>query len=57
LFDAYGTYQEPCPERTEGFLFGGISPPNKKIYSQRPQRLGGENLILDKHDVTHKSHE
>ena len=37
---------------TEAFLFGGISPPNKKIYSQRPRRLGGENFILVKHDIS-----
>jgi len=42
---------------TEAFLFGGISPPNKKIFSQRPQRLGGENLLLDKHNAIHKSHQ
>ena len=51
-FDGYSTYQEPCPERTQGFLFGGISPPNIKIYSQRPRRLCGDNFILDKHEPT-----
>ena len=29
--DGYGIGQEPCPERTQAFLFGGISPPNKKV--------------------------
>jgi len=29
----------------EGFLFGGLSPPNKKMNSLRPLRLCGENLI------------
>jgi len=48
-FDGCGTYQEPCPGRTEAFLFGGISPPNKKTSSLCPRRLGGENFILDKH--------
>jgi hypothetical protein len=36
---------------TEGFLFGGISPPNKKTSSLCPRRLGGENFILDKHAI------
>jgi hypothetical protein len=51
-FDGYGTYQEPCPERPEVLLFGGISPPNKKASSLCPRRLGGENFILDKHVLT-----
>jgi len=50
-FDVYGTYQEPRPGRTEAFLFGGISPPNRKTSSLRPRRLGGENFILDKHET------
>jgi hypothetical protein len=33
FFDSYGPYRESCPERTVALLFGGISPPNKKIYS------------------------
>jgi len=32
----------------EGFLFGGLSPPNEKIPSRRPRRLCGEILILPK---------
>jgi len=43
-----------CEEDTlflkDGFLFGGISPPNKKNYTLRPLRLSGENLISDKTD-------
>jgi hypothetical protein len=35
----------------ESFLFGGLSPPNKKITSLRPRRLCGENSILDKNDL------
>jgi hypothetical protein len=35
----------------EGFLFGGLSPPNKKITSLRPRRLCGEISILDKNDI------
>jgi len=54
-FDGYGIYQEPCPRRTEGFLFGGISPPNKKTSSLCSRRLGGENFILDKHEVRHET--
>jgi len=46
--DGYGTYYEARIERTETFLFGGLSPPNKKITSLRPRRLCGENPILDK---------
>jgi hypothetical protein len=34
-----------------GFLFGGLSPPNKKITSLRPWRLCGELPILDNNDV------
>jgi hypothetical protein len=33
--DGYGTYYEARIERTETFLFGGLSPPNKKITSLR----------------------
>jgi len=32
-----------------GLLFGGLSPPNKKITSLRPWRLCDENFILDKY--------
>jgi hypothetical protein len=32
------------------FLFGGLSPPNKKMTSLRPWRLCGDNPILDKTD-------
>jgi hypothetical protein len=35
----------------EGFLFGGLSPPNKKITSPRPLRLCGEYSILGKNDI------
>jgi len=31
-FHGHGIVQEPCPKRTEAFLFGGISPPNKKVF-------------------------
>jgi hypothetical protein len=31
------------------FLFGGLSPPNKKISSLRARRLCGEISILSKH--------
>ena len=34
-----------------GFLFGGLSPPNKKMTSLRPRRLCGEISILDKSDI------
>jgi hypothetical protein len=33
-----------------GFLFGGLSPPNKKITPLRPRRLCGKYFILDKSD-------
>jgi hypothetical protein len=32
----------------ETFLFGGLSPPNKKIIPLHPRRLCGEISILDK---------
>ena len=35
----------------KGFLFGGPSPPNKKMTSLRPQRLSGENVILDRDEI------
>jgi hypothetical protein len=35
----------------EDFLFGGLSPPNKKITPLRPLRLCGEISILDKNDI------
>jgi hypothetical protein len=35
----------------EGFLFGGLSPPNKKMTSLRPRRLCGEISILDKSET------
>ena len=47
----YRTYYEPRIERTEAFLFGGLSPPNKKSVSLRPLRLCVENPILDKNDI------
>jgi hypothetical protein len=34
----------------ETFLFGGLSPPNRKMTSLRPRRLCGEISILDKSD-------
>jgi hypothetical protein len=34
----------------KGFLFGGLSPQNKKMTSLRPWRLCGEISILDKND-------
>jgi hypothetical protein len=34
----------------ESFLFGGLSPPNRKMTSLRPWRLCGEIPILDKSD-------
>jgi hypothetical protein len=37
-----------CSDMKEGFLFGGLSPPNEKIPSRRPRRLCGEILILAK---------
>jgi hypothetical protein len=33
----------------EGFLFGGLSPPNEKITSLCARRLCGEISILGKH--------
>jgi hypothetical protein len=30
----------------QGFLFGGLSPPNKKVISLRPPRLSGEIYAL-----------
>ena len=36
---------------TEAFLFGGLSPPNKKSVSPRPLRLCVENPILDKSEI------
>jgi hypothetical protein len=38
----------------EGFLFGGLSPPNKKSVPLRPPRLRGGNVILDRHDQIYK---
>jgi hypothetical protein len=55
--DGYGTYDEACIERTETFLFGGISRQTKNAFSAsslpagRQGRLCGENSILDKHDI------
>jgi len=37
----------------EGFLFGGLSPPNKNVIPLRPPRLGGETFILDKNVLDH----
>ena len=39
--------------RKDGFLFGGLSPPNKKRSSLRPPQLCGENPILDKNVFDH----
>jgi hypothetical protein len=36
-----------CFEMKEAFLFGGLSPPNKKIIPLRTPCLGGEISILD----------
>jgi len=36
----------PCREKIEPLLFGGLSPPNKKVTSLRPRRLCGEISIL-----------
>jgi len=47
-FHGYGTAKNSCSDTKESFLFGGLSPPNKKITSLRPRRLCGENSILDK---------
>jgi len=49
-FHGYGTAKNACSDTKESFLFGGLSPPNKKITSLRPRRLCGENSILDKND-------
>jgi len=49
------TPRELCFNPTKGFLFGGLSPPNKKITSLRPWRLCDENFILDKYDPNLKS--
>jgi len=51
LFDRCGTYHEPCSKKTETFLFGGISPPNKITLSPRPPRLCGEIVILDRYNI------
>jgi len=50
-FHDYGTAKNACSDTRENFLFGGLSPPNKKITSLRPRRLCGENSILDKNDL------
>ena len=42
--NGYGTHYELRIERTEAFLFGGLSTPNKKSISLRPLRLCGENV-------------
>jgi hypothetical protein len=41
------TAKNACSDMGGGFLFGGLSPPNKKIISLRSQRLCGEISILD----------
>ena len=53
-FHGYGTAKNACSETKESFLFGDLSPPNKKMTSLRPRRLCGENSILDKNDFTSK---
>jgi hypothetical protein len=35
----------------ESFLFGGLSPPNRKVIPLRPPSLCGEISILDKSEV------
>jgi hypothetical protein len=42
--------ENKCSDFKEGFLFGGLSPPNKKYTSLRPQRLRGKNRILHTSD-------
>jgi len=53
-FHGYGTAKNACSDTKESFLFGGLSPPNKKITSLRPRRLCGENSILDKNDTAYE---
>ena len=53
LFEGYTSYEGPYPRVTEAFLFGGLSPPNKRSVSLRPPRLCAENPILDKSDLAH----
>jgi hypothetical protein len=48
VFHSYGAAKNACSDTKESFLFGGLSPPNKKITSLRPRRLCGENSFLDK---------
>jgi hypothetical protein len=38
-FHGHQTAKNSCFDTKEGFLLGGLSPPNKKIISLRPQRL------------------
>ncbi len=44
-FHSHSIRKGHCPERTEGFLFGGISPPNKKTASLCPLWLCGEMIF------------
>jgi hypothetical protein len=41
-FYGYRSPKNAWSGTNEGFLFGGLSPPNKKLLSLRPQRLSGE---------------
>jgi hypothetical protein len=54
VFHSYGAAKNACSDTKESFLFGDLSPPNKKMTSLRPRRLCGENSILDKNDFTSK---
>jgi hypothetical protein len=54
-FRTYGSEKGGCSNIPEGFLFGGLSPPNEKTISLRPSRLCGENSNLDRTDVESKS--
>ena len=49
-FHSYRSAQNACSDFKRGFLFGGLSPPNKKINPLRPRRLCVENPIFDKSD-------
>jgi hypothetical protein len=47
-FHSYRAVEDACYDANEGFLSGGLSPPDKKMTSLRPRRLRGEISILDK---------
>ena len=53
----YGTANCASSIIEQVFLFGGLSPPNKKWASLRPLRLCVENPILDKSDPKSKHEE